>query len=431
MHVSRLSLTDFRSYEQVDLDLEPGVTAFVGPNGQGKTNLVEAVGYVATLGSHRVSGDGPLVRAGAPRAVVRLKAVRGDRESQIDIELNPGKANRAQVNRSPVRRVRDVLGIVRTVLFAPEDLALVKGDPDGRRRFLDDLAVQVAPRMAGVLTDYERVLRQRSALLKSAAPARHRSRSRSRDEDDGASPDLRTLDVWDGKLAQAGAQVLAMRVRLVDELQPLVARAYEQVSQGQGEAVLGYRSSLEASAAPDDDRSSGRSGAVGSGPGGSAAGDPTPVPHLGAGHELLEAQLLEAMSRMRDQEIDRGVSLVGPHRDDLVLTLGGMPAKGYASHGESWSYALALRLGCYELLTHGSDDDELGPGVSGWAEGSEPVLILDDVFAELDVNRRDRLAKLIADAEQVLLTAAVPADVPELLEGARFDVMDGQVTRVR
>jgi len=430
MHVSRLSLTDFRSYEQVDLDLEPGVTAFVGPNGQGKTNLVEAVGYVATLGSHRVSGDGPLVRAGAPRAVVRLKAVRGDRESQIDIELNPGRANRAQINRSPVRRVRDVLGIVRTVLFAPEDLALVKGDPDGRRRFLDDLAVQVAPRMAGVLTDYERVLRQRSALLKSAAPARHRSRSR-RDDDRAPAPDLRTLDVWDTKLAQAGAQVLAMRVRLIDELRPLVARAYEQVSQGQGEAVLGYRSSLEASAPQEDAGGSGLPGRATGGAGSPGAVDPAPLPHLGAGPDLLEAQLLEAMSRMRDQEIDRGVSLVGPHRDDLMLQLGGLPAKGYASHGESWSYALALRLACYELLTHGSDDDELGPGVSGWAEGSEPVLILDDVFAELDVNRRDRLAKLIAGAEQVLLTAAVPADVPELLEGARFDVMDGKVVRVR
>lgn len=421
MHVSRLSLTDFRSYEQVDLDLDGGVTAFVGPNGQGKTNLVEAIGYVATLGSHRVSGDAPLVRAGAPRAVVRLKAVRGDRESQIDIELNPGRANRAQVNRAPVRRVRDVLGIVRTVLFAPEDLALVKGDPDGRRRFLDDLAVQVAPRMAGVLTDYERVLRQRSALLKSAAPARHRSRSRSTVGDDRSAGDLRTLDVWDAKLAQAGAQVLAMRVRLVAELRPLVARAYEQVSQGQGEAVLGYRSSLQASAANDDRPPTP----------GARVDAPASVPHLDATPDLLEAQLLEAMSRLRHQEIDRGVSLVGPHRDDLLLHLGGLPAKGYASHGESWSYALALRLACYELLTHGSDDDEHGSGVAGWAEGSEPVLILDDVFAELDVQRRDRLAAMVADAEQVLLTAAVPGDVPEVLEGARFDVMAGQVTRVR
>ncbi|WP_182112556.1 MULTISPECIES: DNA replication/repair protein RecF [unclassified Actinotalea] len=424
MHVSRLSLTDFRSYEQVDLDLEPGVTALVGPNGQGKTNLVEAIGYVATLGSHRVSSDAALVRAGAPRAVVRVRAVRGERQSLVELELNPGRANRAQVNRAPVRRPRDVLGILRTVLFAPEDLALVKGDPDGRRRFLDELMVQVQPRMAGVLADHERVLRQRGALLKTAGAARRGRRHRSADEGE-AGADLRTLDVWDSKLAEIGAQVLAARVRLVEQLRPHVAAAYAQVSDGQGEAVLGYRSSLVASA-PDDDDRPGRA-QVG-GPGVLAPAD---VPHLDAGPELLEAQLLEAMSRLRTQEIDRGVNLVGPHRDDLVLTLGGLPAKGYASHGESWSYALALRLASFELLTHGSPDDDAALGISDWGEGAEPVLILDDVFAELDVRRRDRLAALVARAEQVLVTAAVAEDVPEQLDGARVDVMGGRVTRVR
>lgn len=404
MHVAALSLTDFRSWDQVDLELEPGVTALVGPNGQGKTNLVEAVGYVATLASHRVATDAALVRAGAPRAVVRLRAVRGDRQSLVELELNPGRANRAQVNRAPVRRARDVLGILRTVLFAPEDLALVKGDPDGRRRFVDELAVQVAPRMAGVLADHDRVLRQRGALLKSAAGAR-----RSRGE-----LDLRTLDVWDARLAQVGAEVLAMRVALVDQLRPHVATAYQQVSDGQGAAVLGYRSSLLTS---DDD----------------APAADVPVPHLGEPVELLEARLLEAMSRMRGKEIERGVNLVGPHRDDLVLTLGGLPAKGYASHGESWSFALALRLASFHLLTHGSD---AGPGglagsVAGWEEGSEPVLVLDDVFAELDARRRGRLAELVAGAEQVLITAAVAQDVPEQLSGARLDVMDGEVRRVR
>ena len=427
MHVSQLSLTDFRSYEQVELSLEPGVTALVGPNGQGKTNLVEAIGYVATLGSHRVSTDAALVRAGAPRAVVRLRAVRGDRTSLVEMEINPGRANRAQINRSPARRARDVLGILRTVLFAPEDLALVKGDPDGRRRFLDDLAVQVSPRMAGVLSDYDRVLRQRSALLKTAGAARRGYRGR-RPEDGQDAPDLRTLDVWDAKLAQVGAQLLAVRVALVEQLRPHVAAAYAQVSDGQGEAVLGYRSSLEAIASDDED-APGR-------PGGAAPARglvvPGPVPHLGAGQDLLEAQLLEAMSRMRRQELERGVSLVGPHRDDLVLTLGGLPAKGYASHGESWSFALSLRLACYELLTHGSPDDAvIGSGISDWGEGSEPVLILDDVFAELDVRRRERLATLVSRAEQVLVTAAVAQDVPEELAGARVDVMEGKVHRVR
>lgn len=408
MHVTHLSLTDFRSYRQVDLELERGVSALVGPNGQGKTNLVEAVGYVATLGSHRVATDAALVRAGAPRAVVRLRAARGERSSLVELEINPGKANRAQVNRAPVRRARDVLGIVRTVLFAPEDLALVKGDPDGRRRFLDELAVQVSPRMAAVLADHERVLRQRGALLKSAGGLR-RGRGRGGEE---PAADLRTLDVWDAKLAQLGAQVLAMRVRLVEELRPHVARAYEQVSGGQGEAVLGYRSSLVA--ADDGEREA----------------PEVVVPHLGESPELLEARLLEAMSRMRRQELERGVTLVGPHRDDLVLTLGGLPAKGYASHGESWSYALALRLASYELLTHGSSGADDG-GFVGWGEDAEPVLVLDDVFAELDARRRDRLASLVAGAEQVLVTAAVAGDVPEELEGARYDVMGGEVTRVR
>ena len=423
MHVSHLSLTDFRSYEQVELPLEPGVTALVGPNGQGKTNLVEAVGYVATLSSHRVSTDAALVRAGAPRAVVRVRAVRGDRQSLVELEINPGRANRAQVNRAPVRRARDVLGILRTVLFAPEDLALVKGDPDGRRRFLDELAVQVSPRMAGVLSDYDRVLRQRSALLKSAGAARRSYRGRRPATEEGEAPDLRTLDVWDARLAEIGAQVLAMRVQLVEQLRPHVAAAYEQVSAGQGDAVLGYRSSLEASASDDDDAPAR--------PAVSARAEPDPVPHLGARPDLLEAQLLEAMSRLRGQELDRGVSLVGPHRDDLVLRLGGLPAKGYASHGESWSFALALRLASYELLTQGAEADGTTGGISGWDEGSEPVLILDDVFAELDARRRERLAALVSRAEQVLVTAAVAEDVPEALAGARVDVMEGQVRHVR
>ncbi|MBE7700208.1 DNA replication/repair protein RecF [Oerskovia sp. Sa1BUA8] len=402
MYISHLSLVDFRSYPSVDLELEPGVNAFVGPNGQGKTNLVEAIGYVATLGSHRVPSDAALVRAGASRALVRARIVRGDRASTVEIEIAAGKANRARINRAPAGKPRDVLGIARTVLFAPEDLALVKGDPDGRRRFLDQLAVLLVPRFAGVLSDYDRVLRQRSALLKSAGGAMRASRS--------STPDLRTLDVWDAKLAATGAEIVALRLELVAALQPYTAAAYEQVSSGQGEAHIAYRSSVAAALEDGSD-------AVGQEAG------PRTV-------EALEAQLLEAMAAVRKKEIERGVCLVGPHRDDLVLTLGGLPAKGYASHGESWSFALALRLASYRLLTDGA------PEAAGsllwspdWGPDGEPVLLLDDVFAELDVRRRNRLADLVAGAHQVIITAAVPEDVPEQLSGLRLDVLDGTVTR--
>ncbi|MDM7855039.1 DNA replication/repair protein RecF [Cellulomonas alba] len=398
MYVAHLSLTDFRSYPQVELPLEPGITALVGPNGQGKTNLVEAIGYVATLGSHRVPSDAALVRQGASRAIVRARVVRDDergesRATLVELEVTPGRSNRARINGASPTRARDVLGILRTVLFAPEDLALVKGDPDGRRRFLDELLVQRTPRISATIGDYERVLRQRSALLKSAGAAVRGSRG-------GA--DLRTLDVWDAKLAQTGAEIVVARRALVAELAPHVAKSYAQVSAGQGDAVITYRASLDAVLEQDEDV----------------------ITAAGASVELVEAQLLEAMGRLRGKEIDRGVSLVGPHRDDLVLALGGMPAKGYASHGESWSYALALRLASYALLTDGGDD------ALGWGHDGEPVLILDDVFAELDARRRDRLAELVAPARQVLITAAVADDVPEPLAGARVDVMGGEVARV-
>jgi DNA replication and repair protein RecF len=414
MYVSHLSLLDFRSYAAVDVELEPGPNAFVGRNGQGKTNLVEAIGYVATLGSHRVATDAPLIRAGAARAVVRTRIVRGDRASTVELEITPGKANRARINRGQPVRTRDVLGILRTVLFAPEDLALVKGDPDGRRRFLDQLVVQLLPRTAGLLADYERVVRQRSALLKSLRGLRAA----------GRSADLTTLEIWDAKAAQLGAQVLAMRLQLLQALRPLVGAAYEQVSDADGAAELGYRSS-----AGDD-------------PDGDAVlpVDPAAAPPSAAD---LEQALLAAMAAARSQEVERGVTLVGPHRDDLVLTLGGLPAKGYASHGESWSFALALRLASYRLLGGGSDAEDqpagraaaaaLPAGGTFWdpdlGTDADPVLVLDDVFAELDVRRRERLAELVAPARQVLVTAAVPADVPPGLLAARFDVTTGQVQR--
>lgn len=411
MFVSYLSLTDFRSYATVELPLEPGVTALVGPNGQGKTNLVEAIGYVATLSSHRVPTDAALVRSGAQRAVVRTRVVRDGRATTVELEITPGRANRARVNGGSPVRARDVLGILRTVQFAPEDLSLVKGDPDGRRRFLDELLVQLSPRMAAVVAEYERVLRQRSALLKSAGAALRSSR--------GA--DLRTLDVWDGKLAETGARITVARRRLVGALAGPVAAAYEQVSAGQGAARIVYRSSLQnlaATGAPD--RASADT------PDSTGADDQQSDQPAQA--HLVEAQLLEAMGRLRSKEIERGVSLVGPHRDELVLTLGELPAKGYASHGESWSFALALRLGSASLLRTGIHDDE---GWSAdWGPDGDPVLVLDDVFAELDARRRDRLAELVAPAGQVLITAAVPGDVPEALSGGRVDVMGGEVARV-
>ncbi|MFF5447490.1 DNA replication/repair protein RecF [Streptomyces sp. NPDC012888] len=374
MHVTHLSLADFRSYARAEVPLDPGVTAFVGPNGQGKTNLVEAVGYLATLGSHRVSSDAPLVRAGAERAVIRAAVRQGERQQLVELELNPGRANRARINRSSQVRPRDVLGIVRTVLFAPEDLALVKGDPGERRRFLDELITARSPRMAAVRSDYERVLKQRNTLLKSAAMARRHG---------GRSMDLSTLDVWDQHLAHAGAELLAQRLDLVGVLGPLADKAYEQLAPGGGPLSLAYRGSAETAGAHS--------------------------------REELCAALVAALGEARKQEIERGVTLVGPHRDELVLKLGELPAKGYASHGESWSYALALRLASYDLLR---------------SEGNEPVLVLDDVFAELDARRRERLAELVAPGEQVLVTAAVDDDVPGVLVGARYAVSGGEVTRL-
>jgi DNA replication and repair protein RecF len=375
MYVRHLSVTDFRSYDEASLDLDPGVTALVGPNGQGKTNLVEALGYLATLGSHRVALDAPLVRADAERAVVRALVVQDGRDTSVEVEITPGRANRARLGGAPVPRPRDILGALRTVLFAPEDLALVKGDPSDRRRFLDELLVARYPRYAAVRSDYDRVLKQRNALLKTASAARRQGGSA-----------LRTLDVWDQHLAEAGAALLAGRHDVVEAIRPLLDKAYTAVSGGGGPVGVSYKSSL-----PDDVAQT-------------------------ADRELLAAALAAGLAAVRDQELDRGITLVGPHRDDLVLTLGELPAKGYASHGESWSVALALRLAAYDLLR---------------SDGGEPVLILDDVFAELDDSRRAQLAEVVGPAEQVLVTAAVAADVPEALTGARFDVEGGRVTRVR
>lgn len=373
MHVAHLTLHDFRSYADLDLPLEPGATSFIGRNGQGKTNLVEAIDYLSRLASHRVATEAPLVRAGADQAIVRASVVREGRTALLEVELNPGRSNRARINRSPLPRPREIIGLVRTVVFAPDDLTLVKGDPSDRRRFLDDLLVLRAPRFAGVRSDYDRILKQRNSLLKTAGIARGSARDSA----------MSTLSVWDDNLIRVGSEILDARMRLVEDLRPYLGKAYEAVARGahRDDADLAYKSSFE------------------------VEGD-------------LESAFRAAIESRRKDELDRGISLVGPHRDELLLTLGSpelrLPVKGYASHGESWSFALALRLASYDLLR---------------ADGDDPILILDDVFAELDSERRGQLAELVAGAEQVLVTAAVAADVPESLQGVRYIVADGQVRR--
>ncbi len=376
MFVTHLSLADFRSYAGAEVALEPGVTTFTGANGQGKTNLVEAVDYLATLGSHRVSSEQPLVRHGAERAIVRARVQAGaddTRQLLLEIEILPGRQNKASLNRVPLRRPRELLGALRTVVFSPEDLALVKGDPSERRRFLDELITTRWPRLAGVRADYDRVLRQRSTLLKSLA-----GRGRTLRDDVEA-----TLGVWDESLARFGAELMHARLDTLAALAPHVADAYSAIAPTNNDATLEYRCAIGAEVSTSQDE--------------------------------IEARLIMAMGERRADEIQRGVCLVGPHRDDLVLALGALPARGYASHGESWSFALALRLGAFALLR---------------ADGVEPVLILDDVFAELDQLRRERLAGMIAEAEQVLITAAVPHDVPAELGGRRFRVGGGEVSAV-
>jgi DNA replication and repair protein RecF len=475
VHLTRLALTDFRSYAAVDVPLAPGVTIFSGPNGEGKTNLVEAVGYAATLTSHRSAQDAPLIRAGAEQAIIRAAISITPSDALVEIELNAGRANRVRLNRTPLTRPRDVLGVLRTVLFAPEDLALVKGDPGERRRFLDDLLVAMAPRYAAVRADYERVLKQRTALLKSAGPKGGPKGNRQSREAVTA-----TLDVWDAHLARTGAELLVAREHLVQALRPHVERAYLAVAgDGRGPAEIAYRRSFEAP--PETPPETHPAGATDGGPDvqpgtshgerpnsadagpavgvnhgepaahpdvihreravGIADGGPAAHPAVDQGESparamagrpadnhrgrpnmthgervrAAEKSLRAALLEVRSSELDRGVCLAGPHRDELELSIRTLPARGYASHGESWSLALALRLASFDLLRSGRED---------------PVLILDDVFAELDAGRRERLAALVATAEQVLVTAAVPADVPTILTGARFTVGSGGLTPV-
>jgi DNA replication and repair protein RecF len=369
MRLERLEVVDFRNHDRAEVELPAGVSVLVGPNGVGKTNLLEAVGYLATLGSHRVGQDASLIRAGAASAVIRAAVRRAGRQLLVDMELRPGSGVRGRVNGAPVPRARDLLGVVRATLFAPEDLGLVRGDPEERRRFLDTLATQRLPRYHGSRQDYDRVLRQRNTLLRSAG---------------GRLPAaaLATLEVWDEKLASAGAEIWSERLRLVAALTPRVELAYQRLA-GRDDAVdVAYVSSVA----------------------GSGASDPDPA-------KLAQA-LRERLVADRTREVERGLTLSGPHRDDLALALRGLPARTHASHGEAWSLALALRLGSHRLLAE---------------EGEEPVLLMDDVFAELDRQRRDRVAEAALAAEQTIVTAAVAEELPPALHAAVFHVEPGSV----
>ncbi len=377
MHVTHLSLVDFRNYARAEVALAPGTTLFVGRNGQGKTNLVEAMGYLSAGGSHRVSTDQALIRAGRDAAIVRLRVQHEDRALVIEVQLNRSGANKAQVNRGSVR-VRELPRYFASVLFAPEDLSLVRGEPAGRRAFLDTLVVQRSPRLAGVIADYDRVLRQRNSLLKSARASRLPADS------------LSTLDVWDDRLVELGSSLIVARHELVELLRPQISRAYQAVAGQEHLTTAALARSIDGGDALSDDA----------------------MDH--ADPDVVATRFRERLAARRREEVDRAVTLVGPHRDDLVLELNGLPARGYASHGESWSLALALKLASAEVLRV--------EAVAG-----DPVLILDDVFAELDEGRRERLADAVASFEQVLITAAVARDVPDRLRAATVTIAAGEI----
>ena len=384
MIVTHLNLTDFRNYETVDLGLVTGANVFVGSNGQGKTNLVEALGFLSTLGSHRVSTDHAMVRAGQDAAIVRARLEHSDRQILAEVQINRSGANRAQINRSAIK-TRDLPRYFSSILFAPEDLALVRGEPSGRRRFMDELLVQRFPRLSGVMVDYERVLKQRNSLLKSARASGLRENS------------LSTLEIWDERLVEFGSELIQARSALIAELLPEVTAAYSAIAGADHHASLASYLSILASDSSEEatiEQGAVRAGAL--------------------DLDEIQKNFRAALARLRRAEVERGITLAGPHRDDLVLGLNDLPARGYASHGESWSFALSLKLGAAAVLRRESST-------------GDPVLILDDVFAELDESRRGRLAAAIRDFEQVLITAAVLDDVPTELSGHIVRIRSGRI----
>ncbi len=393
MLVKHLTLASFRNYGTLEVAFEPGINLIIGPNGQGKTNMVEAVRYMSVLSSHRVAGYQPLINSKANSAIVRAMVSSEERDVLLEIELNREGKNKARVNKADLPRIRDIIGIVQSVTFAPEDIDIVRRDPTNRRAFIDELVVQHRPRMAGVYADYERVLKQRNALLKSAKITKTTGSA------------LSTLDAWDASLVQYGTEIVSARLNIAQLLQPHLFDAYQKIATSNNEPRLVYRSSLLVDTA------------------GLLSDSPDVAEDLAGGNlENLDRDAIAAMfsaklAEIRPKELERGITLAGPQRDDIVLMLGELPAKGYASHGEMWSYALALRLASIELLKQES-------------RTGDPILILDDVFAELDAGRRLRLAELIANNEQVLITAAAEEDVPAILTATRFAVKQAVVTRV-
>lgn len=385
MIVEHLSLVDFRNYATAELTLHSGPNVLVGLNGQGKTNLAEAVVFLATLGSHRVSSDAPMVRDGQDYAIIRARLSHGERRVLVEVQLNRQGSNKARINGSP-SKTNELPRYAHVVLFAPEDLQIVRGDPSSRRRFVDQLLIQRTPRLSAVLADYDRVLKQRNALLKSARARGIKGEA------------LSTLDVWDDKLVALGSEIIVARQRLAADLQKPVADAYAAIAGADHQPQLEWALSVRGA---DPEEEAGRV---------DAQGDAV-LETSGDIAEMFRASLLAK----RSSELDRGLTLTGPHRDDLILRVRSLPVKGYASHGESWSVALALRLASAELLRSESP-------------AGDPVLILDDVFAELDANRRQRLADLTAGYEQVVVTAAVEEDIPEVLHAHVVRISAGTIS---
>lgn len=387
MFCKQLRLSNFRNYSSLDVELSPGVNLIYGQNGQGKTNLVEAIHFFATLSSHRVSGLTPLIKQGESAAVISLGLAHQDRELLLEFELNLDSPNRARLNKAALNRPREILGHLNSVIFAPEDLDIVKRDPSNRRAFLDELIIQLTPRMMGVYSDYERVLKQRNTLLKTAKATNTKGEA------------LSTLSAWDESLLQTGAEIISARVMLAQRLEPLVDRAYQDISDKSSKPTMFIQSSILGSLISD--------------------GEETNDSEFLESPDRAEITQLfrDKLERLRPKELERGITLVGPHRDELVLKLGGLPAKGYASHGECWSFALALKLASLELL---KQESRVG----------DPILILDDVFAELDAARREKLASLVFNNEQVLITAAVIEDVPESLRSHKINIVSGRLANV-
>jgi DNA replication and repair protein RecF len=360
--ITNLNLNNYRSYTTLDLSLDPGVSIFVGKNGEGKTNIAEAVLYLTFLSSHRASGNTPLIKLGNQSAYIRAKVKYPEREILVELEINGDKANRAKVNQNQVRSQKEIFGIVQTIYFSPEDLDIVRGDPSERRRFIDQLLTLRSPRIAGVISDYERAVKQRNSLLKTRASA------------DALNP-------WDKQVAELGGELITLRMLALDELKPIFNQVYKDISDTKPAEIV-YKSSIE-----------------------------NPTLNQGENSE----KIMERLVNNRGTELDRGLTLTGPHRDDLLLILGDHAVKGYASHGESWSIALSLKLATYNLLK---------------LDGLSPILILDDVFSELDEERRERLAEIAKSADQTIITVAVENDLPKSITGTKYLVRAGAVSKL-